>query len=343
MALACRMLPLADGSDMMGSLRNPAGWNNVMGFRPSWGLVSNAGSPDLYLHQLSTNGPMGRSTRDMALLLDVQAGFDPAAPLSHDGPGFLAGLEGVDEGAAKGLRIGWIGNWGGAWPMDDGILATCENALNVMESLGSSVETLTPDFPRDRLWQSWIDLRSWAVAGKQAPLYEDEAKRAKMKPELVWEIERGLALSALDVHRAGIARADWHRTLEALFQRFDLLAVPSAQVWPFRVEQRWPQEIAGVKMDTYHRWMECVIPASLSGRPAVCVPAGFGSAGLPIGLTLIGRTRGDLDVLKAAAAFETAADWVRAAPPVRAAGRPPPADRPECPVSGRGSDLSSRW
>ncbi|MEM6745684.1 MAG: amidase family protein, partial [Pseudomonadota bacterium] len=150
--------------------------------------------------------------------------------------------------------------------------------------------------------------------------YEDAGKRALLKPEVVWEIENGLKLSALDVHAAWVQRTRQHRALEALFARYDLLAVPSAQVWPFPVEQRFPEEIAGRAMDTYHRWMEIMIPASLSGRPAISVPAGFcpegGPApGTPIGVQLIGPLRDDLGVLRAAAAFETAADWVRQAPP----------------------------
>ena len=124
----------------------------------------------------------------------------------------------------------------------------------------------------------------------------------------------------MDIHRANVQRARWHRKLLKIFESVDLLAMPSAQVWPFPIDERWPQEIAGVKMDTYHRWMECVLPTSLSGRPAVCVPAGFGpasspGAGLPMGLQLMGAPRGDLEVLRAAAAFEAEADWTRRAPP----------------------------
>src|SRR6056297_3181525 len=132
-AAAMRMLPVADGSDMMGSLRNPAGWANIFGFRPTWGRVPNVDSTDLYAHQLSTNGPMGRSVADMALLLDALAGWDDRAPLGiAETPAFLAGLEGA-EGSAKGLRIGWMGDWNGRWPMEPGILATCEAALKVYE------------------------------------------------------------------------------------------------------------------------------------------------------------------------------------------------------------------
>lgn len=322
-AAAMRMLPVADGSDMMGSLRNPAGWANIMGMRPSWGRIPNSDAPDLYAHQLSTMGPMGRSAEDLALLLDALAGFDPAAPLSlDDAPSFFDALSAKPDPAAyaKGLRIGWLGDLDGRCPMDPGILSTCEGALKVFEGLGAAVEPCRLDLEPEIPWQGWTTLRSWIMAAKHGPEYADPARRALLKPEVIWEVERGLGYSALDIHEAVVKRAAQHRALEALFARYDLLAVPSAQVWPFPVEQRFPQEIAGVAMDTYHRWMEIMLPASLSGRPAISVPAGFCPAdgpapGTPIGVQLIGPLRDDLGVLRAAAAFETAAEWVSQAPP----------------------------
>ncbi|MGM0586700.1 MAG: amidase, partial [Pseudomonadota bacterium] len=322
-ALAARMLPMADGSDMMGSLRNPAGWCNVIGFRPSWGRVPNASDAgDLYYHQLSTDGPMGRSVADIALLLDVQGGFDPAAPLSHGKPGVVSPALAAEDPRpwAKGLRIGWLGDWDGRWPMEAGVLDTTRAALGALERLGATVEPVVPDFPWERIWNAWTTLRSWTIAAKFGADHADPARRERLKPEAVWEIERGLALPAMDIHEAGLARADWHRALERVFDDFDLLAMPSAQVWPFPVEDRWPETVAGRSMDTYHRWMEVMLPGSLSGRPTIALPAGLGApggpgAGLPIGVQLMGRTRGDLEVLKAAAAYEAEADWIRARPP----------------------------
>ena len=318
-------LPFADGSDMMGSLRNPAGWANIFGFRPTWGRVPNVDSTDLYAHQLSTNGPMGRSVADMELLLDDLAGWDDRAPLGiAETPAFLAGLEGA-EGSAKGLRIGWMGDWNGRWPMEPGILETCGRALKVFEDLGAEVVPLVPDHDFEAIWEGWTTLRSWMMAGKYAADHADPERRARLKPEVIWEVERGLAMSALEVHRAVEKRADWHRTLERVFGGVDLLAAPSAQTWPFPVDWRYPEEIAGRAMDTYHRWMEVMLPASFSGRPAVSVPAGFSgpearAEGLPIGLQLIGRVRADREVLRAAAAFEAAADWARRTPPEPGAG-----------------------
>ena len=148
------------------------------------------------------------------------------------------------------------------------------------------------------------------MAGKLAPLHANSDTRRQLKPEACWEIERGLSLSALDIHRANVERSAWYQTLRGLFERFDVLAIPSAQVFAFDVDTHWPAEIAGQDMDTYHRWMEVVIGASLAGVPAINVPAGFDTRGRAMGLQLIGPHRADIDVLRLAAAYEQVADDV---------------------------------
>ncbi len=309
-ALATGMLSVVDDSDMMGSLRNPAGWCNVYGLRPTWGRVPSGGGGEVFLHQLSTRGPMARSPGDLALILDVISGAEPGQPLTTTYPPC-----GVPAGSAKGKRIGWLGDWGGAWPMEPGILPLCEAALAVFEAAGATVEPLAAPFDRDALWRGWTDLRSWSVAAELSGLLEDPATRDRLKPEAVWEIERGRAMSAMAVQRASVIRSDWHRAALALFEEFDALALPTAQVWPFPVETDWPKAIGGVAMDSYHRWMEVVIPASLIGLPAVAVPAGFGAAGLPMGLQLIGRRGDDAALLELAEAYHRATDWPARRPP----------------------------
>lgn len=290
-ALATGMVCVADGSDMMGSLRNPAGWNGVYGFRPTWGRVPNKPEGDSFLHQLSTNGPMARTPADIAALLDTMAGPDPRLPLALP---FAPMLPQIDT-PVIGRRIGWLGDWGGAYRMDAGILETCTTALARFADLDCSVTPVAAPFPADLLWQSWITLRSWAVAGSLGP-YLDQG--LALKPEAIWEIEQGRALSASAVHAASVIRSDWFRTCAALFDQYDALVLPSAQVWPFPIDWRWPQTIGGVAMDSYHRWMEVVVPVSLIGLPCLCVPAGFGAAKLPIGLQLIGRRGDDAAVLQ---------------------------------------------
>jgi amidase len=310
-ALTTGMMPIADGSDMMGSLRNPAGWANIYGYRPSWGLVPSEPEGDAFLHQLSTAGPMGRSPADVAMTLTVQAGHDPRQPHGRDLPD-IAHL----NADLKGKRIGWLGDWGGGLPMDAGILDTCEAALKVFDDLGCTVDKVAPPFQLELIWDSWITLRSWSNAASLAALYLDERTRDLMKPEAQWEVERGLKLSAMDVHRASVIRSRWFKAAAEVFDSYDALVLPTAQVWPFPVEWTWPKEIAGITMDTYHRWMEVVVPAGLIGLPCLAVPAGFGTAGLPIGLQLIGRRGSDVSLLQLGQGWHSAAPWAHLRPEV---------------------------
>ncbi|WP_322012466.1 amidase [Paraburkholderia sp. J12] len=317
-ALALRMLPVADGSDMMGSLRNPAGWNNVFGFRPSQGRVPSVPAPELFYHQLGYAGPMGRSVADMAMLLSVQAGYDPRAPLSiAQDPAIFAGPLARDFG---GTRIGWLGNYDGYLPMEDGVLALCETALKDFEAIGCHVEATRPDFRLENLWQSWVTLRHFSCAGTLGALYRDPAKRALLKPEAVWEVEVGLRLSGEDVWNASVLRSQWYNALLALFEHYDYLVLPSGQIFPFDAREHWPKSIAGKTLDTYHRWMEVVIGASLAGLPVVSVPAGFNAQGLPMGMQVIGKPLADFSVLQLAHAYDQATRWVkRRLPPALAA------------------------
>ena len=279
-ALATRMLPIADGSDMGGSLRNPAAFNNVYGLRPSFGRVPSLAAGNVFEASLSTDGPMARTIDDLERLLLVQSGADPRQPLS-------AGLPDVSRPAPIGdrpVRIGWLGDLGGHLAFEPGILDTCLSALAAIPETDTAPADL--GFDAERLWQSFVVQRHVAVAGKFGPLFDDPATRELLKPELQWEIEGGRGLSALDVFAAGEIRTAWHLRILELFARFDVLALPAAQVWPFPAEWRWPQEIAGRRMDSYHRWMECVAPGTLSGCPVLAMPAGFRD-GLPAGLQLI--------------------------------------------------------
>lgn len=253
-ALALRMLPVADGSDMMGSLRNPAAFNNVLGFRPSYGRVPAAPSLELFLRQLSTEGPMGRSVSDVAMLLSIQAGYDTRAPLSFDQDPEVFRQPITAE--VRGRRIAWLGDWHGYFPMEPGIMDLCRAALRTFSDLGCEVDEAGPEFAPQRLWNAWLVLRHWLMTGNFGELYSDPQKRSLLKPELRWEIENGLALSAVDVYRASMVRSAWYEAIRRLFERFDYLALPSAQVFPFDAELHWPSEVGGVAMDTYHRWME---------------------------------------------------------------------------------------
>lgn len=308
-ALACGMLSVADGSDMMGSLRNPAGWNNVYGMRPTWGLVPSEPEGDNFLHQLATNGPMARNPEDLAALLDTMAGPDPRQP--HG----LAQAPALPQiaGGMNGVRIGWLGNWGGALPMQQGILEISQTALQQMEGLGAQVSDQTPLFDAEAMWDSWITLRSWQVSAGLAAVYDNPAQRDHLKDTAQWEIGRGIALSGMQVHAASVVRSNWFKSAAKAFETYDILALPSAQLWPFDITWDYPREIAGVQMDTYHRWMQVVVPASLLGLPVVNVPVGFGGPDdAPAGLQLIGKRGADAALLRVAQAWHEATDWPNA-------------------------------
>ena len=311
-ALAARMVPVADGSDMMGSLRNPAAFCNVYGFRPSWGLVPGDADGDTFLSTLSTEGPMARTVQDLAHLLTVQAGRNPQAPFDRPNQNF-ADLLSVDM---RGKRIAWLGDWGGAYATEPGILPLCEAGLQVFADLGAVVEAVPPPFAATDLWRAWVTLRAMLNSNAMRDLYNDAAKRAQIKPETIWEIEQGLHLTADAVYAASLIRSRWYAQAAKLFQTFDAVVMPSAQVWPFPVEWRWPQSINGREMDTYHRWMEVVIPVSLLGLPSLAIPVGFGAVGLPMGMQLAGPVGADAMVLAMGQAYHLATDWPGKRPPV---------------------------
>ena len=310
--LALRMLPVADGSDTGGSLRNPAAYNNVFGFRPSLGRVPRVDG-ELFVQQLGVDGPMARTVTDLAWLLSVIAGYDTRAPLAlaEDPRIFREPLQRDMAGA----RLAWLGDWGGHLPFEPGVLECCRANFAAFESIGCVVEEAVPKFDAETLWQAWIVLRPWLTLSSLGALYADPATRAQLKPEAQWEVECGLRLSAEAVLRASEVRSAWYTAVLELFERFDALLLPSAQLFPFDAEWRWPREIAGRSMDTYHRWMEVVIGATMASLPAISVPAGFSAGGLPMGMQLIGRPRADVAVLQLAFAYEEATRWVQRCPP----------------------------
>lgn len=305
-SLALRMLPVADGSDFGGSLRNPAGWNNVFGFRTSPGLVP-ASEHDGFVPSMSVVGPMARNIPDLAMLLSVQAGYDARVPQSSvvDASVFQRRL----ESDLKGKRIAWSGDFRGYLPFEPGVLEVCKSALGVFESMGCLVAEAQPDYPLESVWQAFLKLRAWLSGGGLLAYYNDAAKRALLKPEAIFEVESGLKLKAFDISGAMTVRTEWYQAVRRFFEKYDYFIVPTAQLFPFDVNLHWPREIAGRRMTTYHEWMKCVLPITMSGCPALAAPAGFSREGLPIGIQIVAPLHAELSCLQLAFGYDTATSW----------------------------------
>jgi amidase len=316
-ALALRMAPLADGSDYGGSLRNPAGWNAVLGFRTSFGRVP-IQAKDSWLPSMGVAGPMARNVADLALLLSIQAGYDPRAPLSMESSG--AQFRRPLQGDVKGKRIAWVGDFGGFSPCEPGVLETCRTALKTFERLGCLVEEALPAYPLEKVWRSFIRLRGWQQGGAILGSYNNPAQRPLLKPEAVYEVETALKLSAFDIMADSVVRTEWSQAVRQLLERYDYIVSPTAQVFPFDAEQTWPHEIAGQRMATYHEWMKGVCLITMSGCPSLAVPAGLDPKGLPMGLQIVAPVHEEMACLKLAAAYEAADPWwLKRLPPLLSA------------------------
>ena len=326
-ALALRMLPVADGSDFMGSLRNPAAWQNIFGLRPSQGRIPNLPSSELFLTQLGVEGPMARNVADLCMLLGTQAGEDPQFPLGFGDPknSFaqemhdLAHDRHVEHQKLTNIHVAWLGDLGGYLPMERGILSQCERGLERLSNAGAHVEDVSPNFDPSKVWSAWLTLRHAYVAHRLSPVMALPNAQANMKPEALWEIQAGLEIKAIDFLNASQTRSLLYQKLLELLKRHDVLCLPSAQVWPFAKEMHWPKEIETeketVKMDTYHRWMEVVTYATLAGLPTLSVPVGFNDEGLPMGIQLIGQPKGESKLLKIGRIYEAhIKDWLSVRP-----------------------------
>lgn len=314
--LGTHMLPVADGGDLMGSLRNPGAYNNVIGYRPTQGRVPYGNDGDLFYQQMSTSGPLGRNSEDAIRLLCSMAGHNPGQPLSLRDR--LPTSESFAPATLTGMKIGWLGDYNGYLPTEPGVLDVCEASLAMLDKEGAIVLPCVANFDMNRLWETWLTLRHWTRHDMRS-LYDDPKLRALLKPEAVWEIEGAFNTTSEQIYHAGIARADWYREVHRLLDEFDVLAVPTAQVFPFSKDIHWPTEINGKKMDTYHRWMEVVIGGSLAGIPICNVPAGFDDQGRPMGIQIMGRFGDDQRVLEFAMAYESVTDHLERRPNLREA------------------------
>jgi amidase len=306
-ALACGMAPLADGSDLGGSLRNPASFCNVVGFRPSPGRVPRLAP--LGWEPLSVQGPMARTVADTAMLLSVIAGPDVRDPIALEDPGTL--FAGRLSRSFKDARLAWSENLG-RYPVEPHVTRVCNGSRGVFEALGCRVEDAEPDFSgADEIFRILRAALFAARLGEQL-----EQCRAMSKDTVVREIERGLQLSAMDVSRAEARRTALYRRVSEFFGRYRFLILPVSQVAPFPLDVEWVREIDGVRMSSYIDWMATCYVISCVGLPAISVPCGFTPQGLPIGLQIVGPPRRDFEVLQLAHAFEQATGHGRRRPPL---------------------------
>lgn len=288
-ALATGMAWLAHGSDMGGSLRNPASFCGVVGLRPSPGRVAASvhGKID---GTLGLEGPMARNVTDLALLLDAMTGFEAGDPLSlpREKPGFTAAL----QNATPPRRIAVSRNLG-ITPVDPEVAALVMQAANKLASAGVIVEEAHPDLP-DAM-QCFQTLRALGFATGMQQLLLDH--RDKLKPEVIWNIEKGLALQGADIARAEAQRGKLFNGMRNFFDTYDALLCPATIVPPFAVEQRYVKSCNGIEFETYVDWLLIVAVATLCACPAISIPCGFTNTGLPVGLQIIGPNRGDAKLL----------------------------------------------
>ena len=305
-SVACRMLPIADGSDLGGSLRNPTNYCNVVGFRPSVGRVPSWPNESGW-NSFAVDGPIARTVEDTALMLSVLAGPDSRSPicLPESGSIFLKSL----ERNLKGVRIAWSPDLGGL-PVDSRVTETLEVQRHVFEDLGCVVEEGFPDFSdADEIFKTF---RAWFYELKLASLLPEH--REKIKETVIWNIESGMKLSGPELGRAEVKRTALFHRVREFMQDYDFLALPVSQVPPFPLEQEYVSEINGLQMGTYLDWMRSCYFISVTGQPAISVPCGFTAEGLPVGLQLVGRPQDDLGVLQLANAFEKATGFYKTIP-----------------------------
>ena len=307
-ALACGLVPVASGSDTGGSLRNPAAFCNVVGFRPSIGRVPNPKGSFAW-STLSTAGCLGRSTADLAFALSTIAGPDPAAPLSIHEPGEIFSRP-LDRNF-KGVRVAWFKDLGGV-PFDSRVRSVVDAHRKTFESLGCIVEQAEPDFDPAEI--AFRRLRAWNTATNYGARMHDHPEA--FKETLKGEIEEGLRLTGADLAQAETAHGQLWRRFQAFLGKYEYFILPTTQLPPFDVNMPYPTEISGIKFDSYIDWMKSCWYISATGNPAASVPAGFTPEGLPVGVQIVGRDKQDFSVLQMAHAFETATNFAKKRPDI---------------------------
>jgi amidase len=306
-ALAAGMHPIADGSDLGGSLRNPGGYCNVVGFRPSPGRVPNINTNSAWF-DMTVNGPLARTVGDVALMMSVIAGPDLRSPITLEDPGAIfARPLGRDF---QGTRVAWSRDLGGL-PVDPHTTAVLESQRGVFADLGIDLVEAEPDLSgADEVFHIF---RAWDFELSYGDLLDNH--RDQLKDTVIWNVEQGLAVTGPEISRAARVRSEIYRRVHDFFGEYEFLLLPVSQVPPFPADIPYPIEINGTPMATYIEWMRTCSRITVIGHPAISVPAGFTAEGLPVGLQIVGRARDDWGVLQLAHAFEGVTNQRRRRPP----------------------------
>ena len=312
-ALATDMLPLADGSDMGGSLRNPASFCNVVGFRPSIGRTQkNLGSA--WYGRLITTGPMAKTVQDTALLMSVMSGSDISDPLnlSDSDEDFLEALIPHKINKNNPLKVA-VSPCLGELPIDRQVVDIIHSAGDTFKNLGAEITYADP--PLEGAMEAFQIQRAVGLRGLGKMLDQSvDNWRQYAKETVIWNIEKGQSLSIDEMIKAEMIRTNIYADIASFFEEYDVLLLPSAQVPPFDLSKEWVEEIEGTKLDTYIDWMSVCCMITVTGLPAISVPGGFTKEGLPVGVQLVGKPRGDLELLKIAHFFESKTNFYKMKP-----------------------------
>lgn len=316
-ALSSHMVAVSDGSDMMGSLRNPAGWHSLYSIRPTAGWMEDVtfdetdgatGNEDFTLpYPMSTVGPMARCPEDLTLFLktilpDNRAAKFDASAINTDSLEELSKL-------VMSSKIGWLNDWGGSLPFEDGVLSHCKSSIDLFRVRGGAdIECITDaPFPNDELWRAWMAIRSNTIFNSLREKLDCESREViptlqarGVKAEAIWECQQAQSFTRQHLDFALEKIREWSNTANEMFETYDFLALPSSQVYPFDASMDWPKSIDGEQMDTYHRWMNVMVPVTLLGAPCLTIPAGLGTRGLPMGIQIFTGRGNDAKLLKLA-------------------------------------------
>ena len=301
-AVAAGLLPFADGTDQMGSCRGPAAYANIYGYRPTPGLIAaDRTYQNFDIPILTTPGCFAKTPNDMTFLIDAITGRHPLDKISFDLNSSFRNAK-FSEKEFSNLKIVWLSNMNGKYNIEKSILDICEKKLKDLEKNNLEIEYLKPNLDTDTLWNSWTTFRSKSI-------YQDTLSMGikdinSMTFQAIWEYNKGKDIKSDNLKLAFEQKNRCTEQVNEIFDKFDFLALPSAQLFPFDKSIQFPSKINETSLDTYHRWLEVFIISSLLELPTITIPVGFNENGLPMGMQIIGKNKDDLKLFAFAKIFE---------------------------------------